>query len=219
MLLVALHKVLGFACSPTLALFFLLPPLVTAHPASKIGSSAFSQQRKCRSYNLMHGQQLCRVGHSNFMCAYAQGTWPMSKTSCLLDRGGGLYAPGASAYPCGGFCRVHGAFQVSPWKERELRCPKRGRLAWTLCDSETSFQVREVFFSRAFQTFHWSHFVFYKWLNINWGRELNLRSSKSLWVLYQTQNLIFFFFSFSYLFSPFAVAYNCIKNSNSQNTS
>lgn len=124
MLLVALHKVLGLACSLTLALFFLLPPLVTAHPASKIGSSAFSQQRKCRSYNLTHGRQLCRVGRSSFVCAYAQGTWPMSKTSCLLDRGGGLYAPGASAYPCGGFCRVRGAFQVSPWKERERRCPK-----------------------------------------------------------------------------------------------
>lgn len=35
---------------------------------------------------------------------------------------------GASAYPCGGFCRVHGPFQVSSWKEREHRCPKRGRL-------------------------------------------------------------------------------------------
>lgn len=151
MQLVALHKVLGLAHSPALALYLLLLPLVTANLASKIRPCAFSQGRKSRSCTLMHSQKLRRVRHGNFM----------SDTSCLLGRGGGTYMLGTSAYPCGGFCRVHGAFWVSSWQEREHRCPKRGRLAWIACDSETSSQVREMSSSRVFQASCSSQFVLY----------------------------------------------------------
>lgn len=180
MLLVAPHKVLGLACSPTLALFFLLPPLVTAHPASKIGSSAFSQQRKCRSYNL--------TMDSSF------AAWDAVASCVHTHKGRGRCPrPPVSWTEVVGCTRqgqvlTHVGVSAEYVEHFRFLCGKKEnadaqRLAWTVCDSETSFQVREVFFSRAFQTFHWSHFVFYKWLNINWGRELNLRSSKSLWVL------------------------------------